>query len=65
MDSAAIWIVKNTLTDGSEVFAVEIGGDKFDCITEQDATDFADAFQELVEKHTNIEVAVMPVVEED
>ena len=59
MDNVVFWIVTEKLSDGSEVFAVEISGEKYDCITEQNARDFADAMVELLEKHTNIEAVVM------
>jgi hypothetical protein len=57
-DSFVIWILKSTLTDGSEGFAVELNGESYDCITEKDAEDFAESLQELFEKHTNVEVGI-------
>ncbi len=57
-DTTTIWIVKSKLNDGSEVFAVEIEGQIFDCISEDHAQDMADGFAELVEKNTNISALV-------
>ena len=57
-DNFVIWILKSTLTDGSEGFAIELNGESYDCITEQDAEEFAEDLQALFEKHTNVEAGI-------
>lgn len=59
METTTIWIIEKELSDNSKVFSVEIEGTEFECVTEQDARDFADAFEALVDKHTNITALVM------
>ena len=45
-------IIIETLTDGSKVFAVEIGQTKIDCLTEKDAMALAEKFVAALDKHT-------------
>lgn len=58
-DNFIIWIIKETLSDGSVAHNVELNGESFACITEHDAVELAEGIQELLEKHALVEVGVM------
>ena len=58
-----VQIVATPLTDGSEVFAVEIvtpdGRVAFDAISERDATRMSEQFVKAIEANTNETVSVL------
>jgi hypothetical protein len=54
-DKFVIWIVSETLTDGSEAFNVEMDGATYACPTENDAVMLAEGIKELMERHALVE----------
>lgn len=54
-----IWIEKETLTDGSEVFNVKFGDEVLQSVTEDDANNLAEGMAELINNHTNTSAGVM------
>ena len=54
-----IYMVEVTLSDGSIVYDVTIGGMNFPCVTENDALAFATSFDALVKDHTNEELNIV------
>lgn len=59
MPEFMIWIIKRTLSDGSEVFAAEVGDETFEAITEEDACLLAEAIAEAINSHTTGTAGVM------
>lgn len=57
--SIAIRIKENTLTDGSNVYDVEIGGLVLPCVTHDDALALAFKFAAVIGMHTNEEADVI------
>jgi hypothetical protein len=52
-DNLVLWIVSETLTDGSEVFNVILNGFPYNCPTESDAVMLVEGIKELMERHTS------------
>ena len=53
MPNILIWIIKNTLTDGSSTFDVDFNGTLLECISEDDANDLAQTIADAINQHTN------------
>jgi hypothetical protein len=48
-----IWIIQSRLSDGSAVYAVQIGGKVIDAISRDHADDMAEAFRAAIERNSN------------
>lgn len=52
-DFTQIWLERETLSDGSEVYCVTVGDIGFQAVTAADAVQLAEGFASLIQKHTN------------
>jgi hypothetical protein len=54
-----IWVVRKELSDASEVFDVEIGGQTVEAVTKDDAYELAQKISEAINEHSNTDSAVL------
>lgn len=54
-----IWIIEETLSDGSTVYNVKLPSEELPAITSDDATDLAYAIAVAINEHTNNKATVM------
>ena len=54
-----IWILREKLSDGSEVFNVELNGEKLPANSEYDATEMAEKIADAIREHTNTDADVL------
>lgn len=58
-----IFIIPETLTDGSRVFDVKVGNVKLQAVTRDDAFEFAEKIRAAVDDHTNNTASVSEINE--
>jgi hypothetical protein len=54
-----IFVLREKLSDNSEVFNVKVGGEKFPAVTEADAEDLAEKISEAINDHTTSTAGVV------
>jgi hypothetical protein len=54
-----VWIITRELSDGSEVFDVDLNGQIFEAVSEDDAEQLAEAFADAISSHTNSTAGVL------